>query len=229
MENFHSVKLLKEGRHATRSASFTQAIGSWGWVGDCMDVIKSPKLVFFMSAKGGFSKIGPYVLQAKQAECCIWLQESWHSGSSTQNCVLFPSQPKLEQEKYLVSTWPLKYKWVCSSSLVNVTVCFVLLLPNVVALLSQVTHFQAFASSDALTRGRGEESHCALCWVLQGCFPTEKLHWPWANLKPSAQALCSHESPAAASCSSVVWLGGMVYERALCNSLPDSLGFLYVL
>lgn len=32
------------------------------------------------------------------------------SGSSTQNCVLFPAQPKLEQEKYLVSTWPLKYK-----------------------------------------------------------------------------------------------------------------------
>lgn len=150
----------------------------------------------------------------------LTLQESWCSGSSSQNCVLFPSQPKLEQEKYLVSTWPLKYKWVSSRSLVNVTVvCFVLSLPNVVALLSQVIHFQALASSDALTTGRGEESSCALCWVLQGCFPTEKLHWPWATLKPSAQALCSHESPAAASCSSVVRLGGMVYKRALCNSL----------
>lgn len=35
-----------------------------------MDVSKPPKMVFFMSAKGRFSKIGPYVLQARQAECC---------------------------------------------------------------------------------------------------------------------------------------------------------------
>lgn len=37
-----------------------------------------------------------------------------------------------------------------------------LLLPNVVALLSQVTHFQAFASSDALTKGE-EKRVTVLC------------------------------------------------------------------
>lgn len=105
-------------------------------------------------------------------------------------------------------------------------VCFVHSLRNVVAFLSWIMHFQAFASSDASTKGKGEEKRVTVPRVesrravspLGSCAdPGSAWNHQHRHCAP-VKAQLMVEVPAA-SFSYVVRSGGTVREGALRNSL----------
>lgn len=70
MERFRQCEVTEGGKTLnTISLLFTQAIGSLGWVGEYMSMSKPPEISGGRITKGGFSQVGPYILQARQVEC----------------------------------------------------------------------------------------------------------------------------------------------------------------
>lgn len=190
---------------------------SLNWCGSYQPKGDFPRLVLMFSKWGRLNVIVAEALADSVA-------------TTLQIYVLFLSQIKLEQEKCLLSTWPLKYKWARPASVVNVMMCFVRWLHNVNAFLSWLMHFQPLASSDALTKGKGEEKRVAVLHV-ESCRAVSPLESCVDPVSTSNHQRCTPvksqlmvEVPAASFCY-VVKFGAVVSEGVMHNSGLTALAF----
>lgn len=125
-----------------------------------------------------------------------------------------------------MSTWPLKYKWVRATSLLNVIMCFVHSLCNLLACFSAVTAFQGFCFKWCFNkRERRGKGISGVAWgVLWGCtdFASTFKH----KDRHFVPIKCQLEIPAALF-SYFLKFERKVHEGALCISALQTWLFLY--